>query len=151
MDLLGATMQSRMLLLAGGLAVLTLLSGCGSSTPKPDPARVARLVAEANALCGSLPHRAIIAVTPKVAAVRDRLTAISKSLREAAAYLPAGKELNESHAKQEALMAEARNPASAQPDLLEQLYRVRLTSYDDLKALGLTLCLGKPPRPPISG
>jgi hypothetical protein len=158
MDRLRAAIQSRMLLLAGGLAVLTVLSGCGSSTSKPDPARVARLVAEANTLCGSLPHQTIIGLTPKVAVVRDRLAAISKSLGQAAAYLPAGRALNEASARRRALTAEMHKPLtgsggflSGAPELIERLYRLQVQIHDDEKALGLTSCLSKLPRPPISG
>jgi hypothetical protein len=38
-----------------------------------------------------------------------------------------------------------------QPDVLERFYRLQLRIYDDARALGLTSCLGKPPRAPIGG
>jgi hypothetical protein len=73
----------------------------------------------------------------------------------AAAYLPAGRALNEAHAKRRALTVEMREAANSHSvvwlDLIERFYRLQLQIYNDLKALGLTPCLGKPPRAPISG
>jgi hypothetical protein len=98
-----ATVASRRLLLASALAVVAVLSSCGSS--KPDPSRVARLVAETNALCTSMLHRAHPSATQKQE-TQHRLAVLVKSLSEAAAYLPAGRSFNEARAKRRVLSAE---------------------------------------------
>jgi hypothetical protein len=40
---------------------------------------------------------------------------------------------------------------AVQPDILERFYRLQLRIYNDVKALGLTSCIGKPPRAPVRG
>lgn len=88
---------------------------------------------------------------------QHRLATLTKALSAAAAYLPAGASLNEAHAERRALYAETSKLSklgtfvSGQPDYLERFYRLQVQIYDDYKALGLTRCLGRPPRPPISG
>jgi hypothetical protein len=124
--------------------------------PKPDRAKVGRLVAEANALCGSLAHRASPLRTREREAVARRVQRISNALGPAAAYLPAGRTLNEAHAKRRALYAELHRAGRGGNfpeafELIERFYRLRVQVYGALKALGLTPCLGPPPRPPISG
>jgi hypothetical protein len=150
-----ATVASRTLLIASALAVIALPSGCGSS--KPDPAREARLVAEANALCASILHRAHPSQT-KQREAQQRLVTVAKALSVAAAYLSTGKSLNEARAKLRALHVEigklSKSGAfsfSGPPDYIERSYRLQVQIYDDYKALGLARCLGPPPRPPISG
>jgi hypothetical protein len=77
-----------------------------------------------------------------------------KALTDAWAYLPAGRSLNEAGEKRRALNAEARKleKSGAFPaNYLERSYRLAHRIYDDAKSLGLTRCLGQPPRPPIGG
>jgi hypothetical protein len=144
---------TKMLFLASGLAALVLLAGCGASTPRPDPAKEARLVGEANALCRSFPGHS----KREQEALRTRLAVIAKALDQTAAYLPAGRARNEARAKQRVLLAEIRKhgsrgfQSSGGPALLERSYQLRLQIYDDDKALGLVPCLGQPPRAPVSG
>jgi hypothetical protein len=144
------------LFLAGGVGVLVVLSGCGFSTPKPDPAREARLVAETNAVCRSIVHRAHPAQTQQLE-TQHRLAVLVKALGQAAAYLPAGRWLNEARAKRRVLYAEVQRLSGSGrlapegPEVFERFYRLRVQIYEADKALGLTACMGRPPRPPISG
>lgn len=144
------------LIFAGGLVTLSLLGGCGSSTPKPDPARLAQVLAETNALCTSLLHR-----NPSPAQ-QHRQAVLTKALDEAAAYLPVGRSLDEAHTKRRALEKEIahaerralekeRSPVSGRYDFIERFYRLQLQIYEDYKALGISKRCLRPPRPPISG
>jgi hypothetical protein len=103
--LLHFRIATKRLLVAGGVAVLIVFAGRGSSTPRPDPARVAQLVAETKTLCSSIAHRAHPSPTQQHE-TQHRLAALTKALSHAAAYLPAGRSLNEAHAKRRALEAE---------------------------------------------
>jgi hypothetical protein len=150
-----ATIARRTLLGASWFVALAVVSGCGSS--KSDPAREARLVAETNGLCTSMFHHTHPSQT-KQREAQHRLAILTKALSEAAVYLPAGRSLNEAHAKRRALYAKLGKlstsgtfVAPGRPDYAEQFYRLQLQIYDDYKALGLTRCLRQPPRPPLSG
>ena len=119
--------------------------------PKPDPAREARVVAELNGLCRSLSSRVHPQATPNMEAVNARLAGLAQDLRQADAYLPAGRSLNEAIAKRRALIRrEARSggklSTGPSPALVEQGYRLQVQIFDDKKALGLTPCL----EPPVS-
>jgi hypothetical protein len=132
-----------------------MLGGCGSTNPKPDPARETRLVAETNALCASV-LRQVHPSSKQQSEAQHRLAALLKALSDAWAYLPAGRSLNEAGAKRRALNTEARKLEKSgtfrsAADYIERSYRLELRIYDDAKALGLTRCLGKPPRRPIGG
>jgi hypothetical protein len=150
-----AALAGRTLLLAGGLAMLVLLGGCGASKPKPE----ARVLAEANAFCRSL-AKGLSVPTPGERA-RAGPTSIADAIRHAFGHLPAGKALYEALAKRQALIAEMKQLRSGGSysgllvarslHQLERSYQLGLQIYDDEKALGLTSCLGRPPRPPISG
>jgi hypothetical protein len=117
---------------------------------------VAQLVAEANALCVATVKRAHRAPTQQ-RETQHRLAALAKALSHAAVYLPAARSLNEAHGKRRALNAElsklakSRTFVSGRQDYVERFYRLQLQIYNDYKALGLARCLGRPPRPPISG
>ncbi len=91
-------------------------------------------------------------------AATRRIQPTLNALYDAAAYLPIGRALIEAHAKRRALMAEERKltrsgsfSVSRPIHFIEQFYRLQVQIYDDDKALGLTSCLGRPPRPPIEG
>jgi hypothetical protein len=76
-------------------------------------------------------------------------------LMRVAAYLPAGRDLIEAHAQRRAVTAEMlkleNHHLAVQPDILGRFYRLQLRIYNDVKALGLTSCMGKPPRAPVRG
>lgn len=142
-------------LLVSAAAVLATLGGCGSTNPKPDPAREARLVAETNALCASAlaPGASLKAQRSEA---QHRLTVLLKALTKAWAYLAAGRSLNEAGAKRRTLNAEAQKREKSGTfrsamDYLERSYRLQRQIYDEARALGLTQCIGRPPRPPIGG
>ena len=67
-------------------------------------------------------------------------------MSKTAAYLPAGKDLNEAHAARRALMAEARKRSnaglSASSDFNKRFDRLQLRIFDDEITLGLT-CAGQ--------
>jgi nitroreductase len=132
-----------------GLVGVIALAGCGGSSPKPDPARLVRLVAETNDLC----HRESQHPSQLI---RFRSTLL-KELENAAEYLPAGRRFNEAltarHAlEREASKAERENRRGfVSGSFLQRVYRARTRLYYAAKALGLTACLGSPPQRPISG
>jgi hypothetical protein len=80
---------------------------------------------------------------------------IANALSLAAAYLPAGRALNEAHAERRVLTAEMLKASwsysGERADLIARFYRLKVQIREDLKGLGLGRCLGPPPRPPISG
>jgi hypothetical protein len=142
-----ATIASRALFLAGGLAVLVVLGGCGSSTPKPDPARVTRLVAEVNALCTAAGRGR----TREQEAAARRIQPTLNALYDAAAYLPIGQALNEAHAKRRVLEHELpKETASNVVAFTDRFRRLQRQIHYNLRALGVTQC-GPPPRAPIPG
>lgn len=122
------------------------LTACGGAAPKPDPAREARVVAEVNAVC-----RHELALPPAVRRserqtrfFQARLAVLSRILRTTAAYLPAGKDLNEAHVARRALEREEAKRARAglaQPVIDVPFNRIQLRIYDDELALGIT-CAG---------
>jgi hypothetical protein len=145
-------------LFAGALAVLVCLGGCGSSTAQPDPTRVAQLVAEARALCSRSALRADRVATPALEALGAHLQRIENALEKAAAYLPAGRALNEAHAERRIVTAElvrasdTRHLEHGPPrSIAEHFYRLQVQIREDLTALGLGRCIIAPPRRPISG
>ena len=77
---------------------------------------------------------------------RNRLAAVLDELEQAAAYLPAGKALKEAIVKGRAL-----RPEDDPVNYFAHIYRLQLQYYNASKALGLTDCLGRPPRKPIGG
>jgi hypothetical protein len=128
-----------------GLACAPLLAGCGGSTPKRDPVQEARVVAEANAFCrhlGTSPQ-VFRRSEQRVATIQARFAALEKTIGKTAAYLPAGRDLNEAHAARRALEAERSRPTKAglvtAPAAFERRFdRLQLRIYDDELALGLT-------------
>jgi hypothetical protein len=99
-----------------------------------------------------------------------RLAALEKGIHEAAAYLPAGRSLNEAHAKRLALQrawlaqirAHTHKHKKSGPTIvviksgkpfyyIDQSYRLKMQAYNAMRALGLTQCATGPPRAPISG
>lgn len=148
-----ATIVSRALLLACGFAVLLALGGCGSSSPKRDPVKVARLVAEANALCTAVGNGSISSRTKEQEAAARRIQPTLNALYDAAAYLPIGRALNEAHAKRRVLEHELpKDPASNFVAFNNRFHRLQRQIYYDLRALGVTRCASQPPpRPPIVG
>jgi hypothetical protein len=148
----GATIVTRALLLACGFAVLLALGGCGSSLPKRDPAKVARLVAEANALCAAVGRGSISSRTKEQEAAARRIQPTLNALYDAAAYLPVGRALNEAHARRRVLEHELPKDASNSVAFINRFHRLQRQIYYDLRALGVTRCASQPPpRPPIVG
>jgi hypothetical protein len=158
---MGVMPSSTLRLIVGGLAALVVLGGCGASKPKPDTVNEQRLVAEANALCGSWAHRPRPTREREALRFQGRLATITKALRQAAAYLPAGRAWNAADAERRELFAERNKLLRSRggflsgqggpPDFIDRLSRLQVQIYGDVKALGLTSCLGPPPRPPVSG
>jgi hypothetical protein len=141
------TIASRALFLAGGLAALVVLGGCGSSTPKPDPARVTRLVAEVNALCTAAGSGSISSRTRQQEAAARRIQPTLNALYDAAAYLPLGRALKEAHAKRRVLEHELpKETASNVVAFTSRFRRLQRQIYNDVKALGVTRCGSPPPR-----
>jgi len=126
--------------------MLMMFGGCGSAPPKGDPATVARLVAEANAVCRTSPPNAVV--------LPARLHPIMMALRKAVLYLPAGRAIHEAEAKLHAVRVELHARSGSVERLMddfELVYRFETQIYDGWKSIGLTSCIGRPPRKPIGG
>jgi len=128
-----------------GLVCAALLAGCGGSAPVRDPAREARVVAEINTFCGQT--MVLLSASRQVEqqrrAIQARSAALLRALSETAAYLPAGRDLNDAHAARRAL--ERKGPpagTAGRADFDMRFNRLQLRIYDDELALGVT-CAGK--------
>lgn len=131
------------------LACTPLLGGCGESAPRRDPVQEARVISEANAYC-----RHVSTLPPvsrrsqqQIRAVQARLADLQSVISKAAAYLPAGRDLNEAHAARRALYVENQRRTKAglvtDPAALNRRFDLlQLRIYDDELALGLT-CNGE--------
>jgi hypothetical protein len=141
-----AALRSSTLCLAAGLSVL-LSGGCGSTSPKADQTTVARLVTEANAVCKTSPPGAVV--------LPARLHPIMTALRKAVLYLPAGRAIHAGEAKLHAVRADLHHLSSGSfergMDDIDLAYRSETQIYDGWKTIGLTSCIGRPPRKPIGG
>jgi hypothetical protein len=133
-----------------GLACALPLAGCGGSKPRADPVREVRVISEANAFC-----RHVSALPPvsrrsqqQIMSIQARFAAFAREISKTAAYLPAGKDLNEAHAARRVLMSGAgkRSPAElallVSPAFNKRVDRLQLRIYDDELALGLK-CAGR--------
>ncbi len=105
----------------------------------------ARVVAETNALCrrSAAPPPAARRSKQQVRATQEAFGALSRALSRAAAYLPAGKDLNEARRARHALFAEESRHATGEPagpDL--RFEKLQLRIYRDEIALGL-ICDGQ--------
>jgi hypothetical protein len=125
------------------LACASVLAGCGGSAPRADPTQEARVISEANAFCqhvSTLPP-----VTRRsqqqIRSIQARFAALTRAISDTAAYLPAGKDLNEAHAARRALMTEARQHSHnglSPSDFNTRVNRLQLRIFNDELALGLT-------------
>ena len=137
---------------SAALGRLVLLGGCGATAPRRDPATVARLIAEAHAICGSLAFRSDELAKHSLGAAGQHLQRIVNELGPAAAYLPAGRALNEAHAKRRALTSEMDKASNAynahmMTALDARFRRVQAQIHDDLRSLGFGRCLTPLPPP----
>lgn len=118
-----------------------LLASCGGSAVLRDPVQEARVVAETNALCrrsAALPPAARRS-KQQIRATQEAFGALSRALSKTAAYLPAGKDLNETRRARHALFAEESRQATGEPtgpDVRFEMLQLRI--YRDEIALGLT-------------
>lgn len=129
------------------VACALAFAGCGKSGPRHDPAQEARAVAELNAYCvhlSTLPG-ASRRSSQQVISIQRRLASLSKTVERTAAYLPAGRNLEETHVARRALFAEAsrrnREGHSRPTDFNARFDRLQLRIYRDELALGVT-CAG---------
>jgi hypothetical protein len=127
-------------LLLPPVCVLSLM-GCGGATSLRDPAQEARVVSEINALCRQWQALPVASRRTKqqVTATQEGLGALQRALSKAAAYLPAGKDLNEAHAARHALLTEQHKHSTGElsgPNT--RFEKVQLRIYHDEIALGVT-------------
>jgi hypothetical protein len=127
----------------------TLLAGCGGSAPRRDSVQEALVISDANAYC-----RHISMLPPvsrrsqqQIRTIQARLADVQRAISKTAAYLPAGRDLNEAHAARRALYAEeSRGTKAGLGTDLAALNRrfdlLQLRIYHDEIALGLT-CNGE--------
>lgn len=126
------------------------LAGCGAAALRADPAEEARVVAEANAYClkvRTLPPASRHSAR-EIRVIQAHFAGLARELSQTAAYLPAGKDLNEAHAARRALTAEVSKRSRAglarSAEFDRRARRLQLRIYDDELALGLT-CAGQIP------
>jgi hypothetical protein len=131
------------------LACAPLLAGCGGSAPNSDPVQEAWVISEANAYC-----RHVSTLPPisrrsqqQIRTIQARFASLGRAIRKTAAYLPAGRNLNEARAARRALYAEESRRTKAglvtdSTDFNRRFNRLQLRIYDDELALGLT-CNGE--------
>ena len=124
-------------LLLSPVCVLSLM-GCGSTTPLRDPAQEARVVSEINALCRQWQALPVASRRSKqqIRATQEGLGALQRELSKTAAYLPAGKDLNEAHAARHALLHKRSTGEPSGPNT--RFEKVQLRIYHDEIALGVT-------------
>jgi len=128
------------------VVLVTGATGCGGSLPRHDPAEEARVVSEINAFCGQASTLPVSSRTEQqVRAVQARSHALETALSRTAAYLPAGRDLNQAHAARRALFREEAKRSRAglgrRADFNVRFERLQLRIYDDEVALGVT-CKG---------
>jgi hypothetical protein len=129
------------------LSCAGLLVGCGGATPGRDPVQEARVISDANAFCGHVSSLQPVSrrSEEQIAAIQARYAALSKAIARTAAYLPAGRDLNEAHAARRALFAEAHKRSAAglarPADFNTRFDHLQLRIYGDELALGLK-CAG---------
>src|ERR1700688_3146175 len=136
----------RRAVLAVGLLCTWPLAGCGEAAPRADPVKEARVVSEANAFCKRTLQSGSRRSEQQVTSAQTRIAAILSTLSKSAAYLPAGRDLNEAHVARRALMAKeserSRAGLSRSPDFKKRFHPLQLRIFDDELALGLT-CAGE--------
>jgi len=132
-----------------GLVFISALAGCGGSAPRADPVQERRVISEVNGFCQR--QKALPPVYRRTQqqsrAEQARLVALLRAVRKTAAYLPAGKDLNEAEAARSALNSkQSRHPllagTSSAADYNKRVERLLLRIYHDELALGLT-CAGQ--------
>jgi hypothetical protein len=126
-----------------------LVAGCGGSG---NGAAEARFVAFANTICFKINSRE--ATTPPTPTERARLRVLEKSARKAPRVATFLSDLAARRRLRTALSKLPNKGFNVVPDgrsYLDKAYRLSVRVYADEKALGLTSCLGKPPRKPIEG
>lgn len=137
------------------------IAGCGGS-PTPAATAQAHFVALANNLCrefntpratGATVHARLKAELAKLRAMESsarRSPPVATYLADTAARRKVLTKLRSESAplgQAQLLRASQRSPIS----LMEDAYRLEVKIYADKKALGLTSCLGSPPRKPVAG
>jgi hypothetical protein len=125
------------------VALVGCATGCGNSLPRHDPAEEARVVSEINAFCRQVSTLPISGRTEQQArAVQARGHALETALSRTAAYLPAGRDVNQAHVARRALFIENAKRSGAglasRTDLNVRFGRLQLRIYDDELALGVT-------------
>ncbi len=127
------------------LACSPLFAGCGGLAPRRDPVQEARVISEVNAYC-----RHVSTLPPvsrrsqqQTRTIQARLAGLQRELSKTAAYLPAGRDLNEAHAARRALYVEEsrRTKAGLVTDaaaLNRRFDFLQLRIYHDEMALGLS-------------
>lgn len=120
------------------LACVLPLTGCGGSTSNRDPAQEARIVGETNAFCRRLDRRPSAPRSRRqIRESQKRIATLLKELSRTAAYLPAGRDLNEAHAARRALIRGQSKRAAASPVLDTRFMRLQLRIYRDELKLGV--------------
>jgi hypothetical protein len=146
--LISSSASARSATLKVGLACASLVSGCGGSAPRRDPAREARVVAETNAFCQHVSTLPPVSrrSEQQIRAIQARFAALAKAVSMTAAYLPAGRDLNKAHAERRAVYADASKrfrAGLARPANFDyRAGRIQLRIYRDELTLGLT-CNGQ--------
>lgn len=139
------------------MAVAAVFAGCGGSPTAAQRAE-AHLAAVANPICRYVKVRqestgygpgAEARVRAEIARVRALLRS-DRNLPRVAAYVSDLKTRKRLRAELTKLHRTGYTPGNSF-SILDEIYRADVKVQADLKALGLTSCIGRPPRKPISG
>jgi hypothetical protein len=143
-------------LLAAILAcTVAVLSGCGSSSPTVEKTAEAQVVALANAICRE--SNDLRATGATVEAHRNTERARLRALAHTARKVPPLSRYLSDLAARRRLRTEMRKLSRKEGNvadafsLLDESYRLEVKTYADKRTLGLTSCIGPPPKPPIKG
>jgi hypothetical protein len=134
------------------ICVAAVLVGCGGGASSNGAnSAEARFVALANAICDKT--NTTRALSPPTRTELARLRSLARSARKAPRVATYLSDLSARRTLRTA-MSNLSKKAFDLPhgtSYVEESYRLDVSVYTDAKALGLTSCIGRPPRKPIGG
>jgi len=109
-----------------GLVCASTLAGCGGSPPTADPVQEARVISEANSFCQHVSTLPPVSrrSQQQIRSIQAHFAALARAISKTAAYLSAGRDLNEAHAARRTLMSGAiKRSLAGSPDFNKRVNR----------------------------